>query len=203
MSIFTRLLKRIKPASSVAEKPPQLIMWYLHEDAPTFSAVEGCNVRLYRPGDEEAWLSLLQANGELGVWTRERIDQVFTETHVQLFVECDGLIVACTGINDKVRDDLPCWEIGWVAVHPEFQGRGIGKLISGSAVEKALELGSRPIYLLTDDFRVPALCSYLKLGFTPDNKHSSYAERWREIFAGLGADYQVYEPSYISGDQPQ
>lgn len=179
------------------EKPPQLIMWYLHEDAPEVRPVDNCLVRIYKPGDEDSWLELLQSNGELGDWDRGRIDQVLADTHVQLFAEYEGQIVGCTGVNDRVRERGICWEIGWVAVHPTFQGRGIGKLITGAAVAKAQELGPRPIYLLTDDFRVPALCSYLKLGFAPDGSHGSYAERWEEIFARLGPDYQVYKPDFV------
>ena len=180
------------------DPPPQLVMWYLQAAAPSIREVDRCKVRNFRSGDEDGWLELLQVNGELGDWDRARVQKVLFATHEQFFVECEGKIVACTSVNDKERDGKPCWEIGWVAVDPAFQGRGIGKLIVGTAVARALELGARPIYLLTDDFRVPALCSYLKLGFAPDDSHASYTTRWLVIFALLGADYQVYKPSFIT-----
>ena len=198
MRFINSLLNRIGPSKRKKESPPQLIMWYLQAESPDGEEVAGCQVRDYRPGDEEGWLALLQANGELGVWDRERIDGVLAATHVQLFVEYGEQIVACTGVNDRVRDVGACWEIGWVAVHPAFQGRGIAKLITGAAVARAAELGSRPIYLLTDDFRVPALRCYLKLGFVPDGSHPSYPGRWREIFAGLGVDYQRSIPEFVA-----
>ena len=97
----------------------------------------------------------MQANGELGRWDRQRLEGVLEETRVQLFIECEGQIVACTGCNYRspfhrsgrplsptgTRELLPCWEIGWVAVHPGFQGRGLGKFIVGAAVAQAKELG--------------------------------------------------------------
>lgn len=179
---------------------PQLVMWYLQNQPPAVPAIDGCRVRVYEPGDEQGWLALLQANAELGDWDLQRVQKVLGETHVQTFVECGGRIVGCSGINDKMRDGIACWEIGWVAVEPAFQGRGIGKMITGTAVARALELQRRPIYLLTDDFRVPALCSYLKLGFTPDESDASYAGRWREIFNRLGRDYEEYNTHQATGD---
>ena len=179
---------------------PQLILWYGREAAPPLPEIEGCRLRTYQPGDEEGWLALLQANGELGRWDRERLADVLEGTRVQLFVECEGQIVACTGCNDRARELRPCWEIGWVAVHPNFQGRGLSKLIVAAAVAQAKALGPRPIYLLTDDFRIPALRCYLKLGFLPNNGHPSYPRRWADIFAGLGAEYQGLKPAFVVSD---
>ena len=180
---------------------PQLILWYGREAAPDLPEMAGYRLRTYRPGDEEGWLALLQANGELGRWDRQRLESVLKEARVQLFVECSGQLVACTGCNDRTRELRPCWEIGWVAVHPAFQGRGLSKFIVGAAVAQAKSLGPRPIYLLTDDFRLPALRCYLKLGFAPNSSHPSYPRRWADIFARLGADYQALKPKFVASDQ--
>ena len=101
---------------------PQLILWYGREAAPALPEMAGYRLRTYQPGDEEGWLSLLQANGELGRWDRRRLEGVLEETRVQLFIEYEGQIVACTGCNDRTRELRPCWEMGWVAVHPDFRG---------------------------------------------------------------------------------
>ncbi len=175
---------------------PQLILWYGREAAPDVPKMAGYRLRPYQRGDEEGWLALLQANGELGRWDQQRLEDVLAGTRVQLFVEGAGQIVACAGCNDRPRELRPCWEIGWVAVHPAFQGRGLGKCIVAAAVAQAKALGKRPIYLLTDDFRIPALRCYLKLGFLPNNSHPSYPRRWADIFARLGADYQGLKPEF-------
>ena len=194
---------------------PQLILWYGREAAPALPEMVSYRLRTYQPGDEEGWLALLQANGELGRWDRRRLEGVLEETRVQLFIECEGQIVACTGCNYRspfhrsgrplsptgTRELRPCWEIGWVAVHPDFQGRGLGKFIVGAAVAQAKALGPWPIYLWTDDFRIPALRCYLKLGFAPNNSHPSYPRRWADIFARLGEDYQALKPEFVPSDQ--
>ena len=179
---------------------PQLILWYGREAAPALPEIAGYRLRTYQPGDEGGWLALLQANGELGRWDRRRLEGVLEETRVQLFIEYERQIVACTGCNDRTRELRPCWEMGWVAVHPDFQGRGLGKFIVSAAVAQAKALGPRPIYLLTDDFRIPALRCYLKLGFAPNNSHPSYPRRWADIFAFLGEDYQALKPEFVPSD---
>jgi len=77
-------------------------------------------------------------------------------------------------------------EIGWVAVVPEHQGRGLGGQITLAACHAARELGFDEAFLFTDDFRLPAIKTYLNLGFTPDCWHESHAGRWTAILRALG-----------------
>ena len=197
MTLLSSLWQKLRPTRRKEQPVPQLIMWYRRNNKPEKEIPDHCLVRSYQPGDEEAWLALLQQNAELGRWDRERLDGVLADTHVQLFVECRGQIVACAGLNDKVRSEGACWEIGWVAAHPSFQGRGLGGLVTAAAMGQAMELGARPIYLLTDDFRIPALRTYLKLGFVPDESHPSYRGRWELIFDQLGENYRPFRPGFI------
>ena len=37
-------------------------------------------------------------------------------------------------------------------------------------------------YLTTDDWRIPAIKSYLRIGFTPDISTEDFKARWDEIF---------------------
>ena len=47
-------------------------------------------------------------------------------------------------------------------------------------------LGHPRCFLWTDDFRLPALNIYLRLGFQPAHTHDSHPERWREVYRKLG-----------------
>ena len=93
---------------------PQLILWYGRETAPALPEMADYRLRTYQPGDEEGWLSLLQANGELGRWDRQRLEDVLEGTRVQLFIEYKRQIVACAGCNDRTRHRATgdVWEIG-------------------------------------------------------------------------------------------
>ena len=52
----------------------------------------------------------------------------------------------------------PCGgELGWVAGDPEHKGSGLGFAVCAAVTRRLLEIGYRNIYLLTDDFRLPAI----------------------------------------------
>jgi mycothiol synthase len=140
-------------------------------------------------------MALLNANGQLGKWDLDRVRREIDGSLVikgQQFALCGDEIVAAAGVYDRHRGGKDAWEIGWIASHPGHRGRNLGGQVTARALAVALQLGPRPIYLLTDDFRLPALKVYLKLGFVPDMGHPSYAGRWQAIFERLGESYATY-----------
>ena len=174
---------------------PQLLMRYPHSISPCAGKLpEDYRLRTYQERDAEGWVALLNANGQLGEWNREKIQAELDGDLVegtQFFVVAGRQIVATAGVYDRELGGEKCWEIGWVASHPEHWGRGLGRQVTAAAVGEALGLSRRPIVLRTDDFRLPALKVYLRLGFAPDYDHASYPKRWQAIFHELGEDYAV------------
>lgn len=187
---------RKKLSGDKEESPPQLVMWYRSATPPDLGPfAEEYQLRTYREGDEDGWMELLNANGQLGKWDREKIRSELDGALVkeaQYFVVCGEQIVATAGVYGRPWNGSDAWEIGWVAAHPDHLGKNLGGQVTAAAVTAALEQPSRPIFLRTDDFRIPALKVYLHLGFVPDYQHSSYEGRWREIFAVLGEKYDCY-----------
>jgi GNAT superfamily N-acetyltransferase len=57
------------------------------------------------------------------------------------------------------------YELAKMAVSPDFQGQGIGKLIGKAVIEKAKSLGARNVYLESNTKLTPAINLYRKLGF--------------------------------------
>ncbi|MCC7263040.1 MAG: GNAT family N-acetyltransferase [Candidatus Latescibacteria bacterium] len=174
------------------ENLPQLRMGYLHPVPPlTPTWPAGYQLRSFQPGDEASWAALLNANGELGEWNPERVAGVMAGGLVRQFfaVAPTGELAACAGVHEVDLDGTEYWEIGWVAAHPAHRGSGLGGLVTGAATAYALTLAKRPIMLRTDDFRLPAIKVYLRLGFTPLLDHPSYPERWRLLAARLGPGY--------------
>ena len=68
-------------------------------------------------------------------------------------------------------------EVGWVAVVPHMQGRRLGSVVTQAVIGEAEERGRREVFLRTDDWRLPAVVSYLRLGFRPwfDRAHRAGA----------------------------
>jgi ribosomal protein S18 acetylase RimI-like enzyme len=76
-----------------------------------------------------------------------------------------------------------------VASKPEFRGLGLGNLMSRIAVSVLKKEGMRNAYLTTDDWRIPAIKTYLKAGFSPDlTSEEDFPSRWEKIYAIINAD---------------
>ncbi|NLC55450.1 MAG: GNAT family N-acetyltransferase, partial [Armatimonadetes bacterium] len=76
-------------------------------------------------------------------------------------------------------------EIGWVGVMPEHQGHRLAFHLCLACLRFLRDRGVRECFLLTDDFRVPAIKTYLRLGFEPEVTHESHPARWQKILAEL------------------
>ena len=70
-----------------------------------------------------------------------------------------------------------------VACKPEFRGKGFGNILNSIAVNVLKNQHMESAYLTTDDWRIPAIKSYLRAGFTPDTvSEPSFKERWEKIY---------------------
>jgi mycothiol synthase len=99
-------------------------------------------------------------------------------------IEQSGVIVA--GASYQIKADWP--GAGWihyVAASPAFAGRGLGYAVSLRVIQESLGRGDEYQMLTTDDWRLPAIATYLKLGFEPDCWHESHLERWADVKDGL------------------
>ena len=76
--------------------------------------------------------------------------------------------------------------IHMVSCKPEFRGRGLGHLLNAIAVYTLKKAGMKTAWLTTDDWRIPAIRTYLKAGFAPDlESQPDFKERWHKICAIL------------------
>ena len=84
-----------------------------------------------------------------------------------------------------------------VAALPECRGKGIGHAMLAHALEMMEARRCTHAVLTTDDFRLPAIKTYLDGGFRPviyDDPDSDMRERWDGVIAAL-----CYEPvAYMS-----
>ena len=189
MAVFSRLAGFLGRRRRKRSGLPQLRMVYAGprppepgpELAPPYARTP------FAPGDESRWLALLHGDGEggLGPWTlqRLRLDVLaFLVPGTQWFIWCGDAIAAGAGVYER---SPAAWEVGWVATHPAHRGRGLGQHVVAAAVDSALRLPSRPVWLFTDDHRLPALGLYLRLGFVPDCHHPSHQGRWQRLLGHL------------------
>jgi mycothiol synthase len=175
-------------------EPPQLRMGFRRFDRLARpQATPGYGLRTFRPGDEDAWIAILQA-GELGVWDRPRLAEM---------VRGERAALPVAGIFFMTRNDRPVGtactllhpteggsvaELGWVGVAPEHRGHGLGLQVCRAVLGFIGGLGHDYAYLLTDDFRLPAIKTYLRLGFEPEIVDTSHPGRWAALHQALATD---------------
>ncbi len=156
-------------------------------DLPEVVVPSGYALRHFEPGDAAAWAALLDRNGELGEWNADRAAPYFaSDSRMPLagafFVTAGGQPVATAQLHLKPDGPYaPVPELGWVAVDPAHQGQRLASVACLAVMRHAATMGHREIFLLTDDNRLPAIWTYLKLGFEPWIADASHPERWRTV----------------------
>ena len=170
-----------------SERLPQLHMRRRLDVLPELSVPAGFELRTFRPDDVARWAELLAANGELGEWSVERASPYFApESRMVLagsfFVTHGDKLVATAQLHLHPDDAYaPTPELGWVAARPEYRGRGLGRAVCLAVLRFAAAAGHEAIFLRTDDHRLPAIRTYLQLGFEPWLIDPSAPGRWARI----------------------
>jgi mycothiol synthase len=160
-------------------------------DLPPLRVPAGYALRHFEPGDAAAWAALMARNGELGGWNLAKAEPYFAaDGRMPLagafFITAGGMPVATAQLHLKPDGSYaPIPELGWVAVDPAHQGHGLGAVASLAVMHYAASLGHGAIFLLTDDWRLAAIRTYLELGFELWLTDASHADRWRKVHDGL------------------
>lgn len=168
----------------------QLQMTLPHLDAlPPARAVDGYALRGFRGDpDEAAWLRILNT-GDFGTWDRPRLERMLAGERAPLpresivFATHDDFPVGVA--NAFAYDDGRRAELGWVAVLPEHRGRGLSVSICREVLACARDAGFTRAFLSTEDFRLGAIKTYLRLGFEPVITPEQ-AARWDAIREAIG-----------------
>ena len=87
-------------------------------------------------------------------------------------------------------------ELGWVGVDPEFRGQHLSSIVCSAVQERYRREGYTQAYLRTDDYRLPAVKTYLELGWQPLIDSEVMKKRWEKVCRKLGKT--VPEEAYAS-----
>jgi mycothiol synthase len=151
-------------------------------------------LRTFEPADAAAYLALMQTAGftdfgeaHLSGWLAKVLpDGFFLIVH-----RPTGRLAATAGASHCPDALLHPYggELGWVAGSLAHAGRGLGRAVCATALNRFLSAGYRRIYLRTDDWRLPALKIYLGLGFQPFLYAPDMPARWATICEKLHWPY--------------
>ncbi len=152
---------------------------------PTPNVPSGYELRQYRPEDKEAYLKLMHRVG-FSYWNEEMLDQMLAAAlpggfFVLEHVSTDTIIATAMAAHMPTQRYPFGGELSWVAADPDHSGKGLGLAVCAAVVRRFLAAGYRCIYVQTDDFRLPAIKTYLKLGFEPTSHTADMEARWRKV----------------------
>lgn len=171
------------------------MIWPQHRlsSPPVPRVPEGYELRCMRvedPAEEREYLKLIELAG-FGIWDHQRFLEVVKHVLPDgLFVvvhQASGRIVATALANHRPIQNHPFGgEMGWVAADPAHKSKGLGQCVTAAATARLIQAGYRHVYLLTDDYRLPAIESYLRVGFEPLYYCDGMQERWASVRKKLG-----------------
>lgn len=146
---------------------------------------DGISLCTHAPGDEGDWEALIAASfGQ--AYAFEKIMAGYPQYHPSriFYLVRDGKKLATTAAFEQRNFPGEGW-LHMVGVSPDAQGMGLSKYTVLAALYSFYARGYASVMLSTDDFRLPAIKTYLRLGFVPFQNHESHAERWAAVLEKL------------------
>ena len=145
----------------------------------------GYKIRLYEKGDEKRFFEIMALSGWED-WGQDTLDpwlaKILPDSWFMIIKKSSNQIVCTAMALHNYKGTYPFWgELGWLASDPEHSGIGLGLVVSAAVTERLMDAGYRNIQLFTEDFRLPAIKTYLKLGYVPSIYKQGMVERWKEI----------------------
>ena len=159
-------------------------------DLPKLELPIGYHLRTYREGDELHWANII--SDSFGGRPRAAQDTQNEITNRDVFAP-DGFYfithqdipIATACAWRQSADEIDVGYVHMVGVVGEHTGKKLGKWGSLAVLFYFKENGFTCSMLDTDDFRIPAIKTYLNLGFIPVYVDETQSQRWKDIFKTL------------------
>lgn len=198
LSLLRSSLLPADPTAIGERHSPQLLMrrTNLHR-LPPLELPANFQLRTYREGDSEAWRTIIgESFGEARSaedFQKAMLERPDSAPDKIYFVAApDGVLCAtAAAYGDNKRG-----YVHYVGLRPAYAGNKLGYWVSLAVLHDFARRGCTDCILDTDDFRVPALKTYLRLGFHPVIRHPNQPLRWRAIAARLQAPMILDEMEY-------
>lgn len=168
------------------------------EDLPKLIIPEEYGIRSYIKGDEIHWANIITDSFGGSKRTAEDTRKEIIERDV---FEPDGLFFTTyedipVGTACAWRQSVDETEVGYVhmvGVDSKHTGQKLGKWVSLAVLYYFRDNGFICSMLDTDDFRIPAIKTYLNLGFIPVYVEDTQHSRWKQIFETLDLPFIDHE----------
>ena len=168
---------------------PQLFMRLPElSDLPPAPPLDSCYaLRAAVPADHGALAGLL-SEAFADRWDAERVAAEFSPANG---VEATYVVVSPTGVvatasarrlPDRYQE---AGYVHYVGARVSERGRRLGEVVTRRVLVHFADAGLDQAVLETDDFRLPAVRTYLRLGFVPEPRTPGDARRWSKVLRNL------------------
>jgi mycothiol synthase len=180
----------IMPTTNSSPLPPKQLKMAISAAAvrllPDVTLPAIYSLRTYQPGDEQAWIDLLDAAGFEG-WDLEKFTPYMAEPERQkgsYLAVHDTRLVAATFASQRHLDP-PEGALDYVICHPDYRNQKLGRAVCTAVLKYLAGQAYETITLATDDWRLPAIKLYLNLGFKPVLARADMPSRWEKVYQQL------------------
>jgi GNAT superfamily N-acetyltransferase len=152
-------------------------------DTPVFACPEPYKFEFYKAGREQDWLRIHQLSDQWNVFTPLVFADQFgkgkklLKTCQYYLIDSGGVPIGTATAWKDARTEYS-GRVHWVAILPEFQGKGLAKPLLSTVCQNLLAAGHTKGCLSTTTARVPAINLYLKFGFHPLIQSEEDALNW-------------------------
>lgn len=171
------------------------------EEYVAFSLPEEYTLTTFNPEtDIMGWIETCADGLNTGSWTPADFQRAMLEPDgivpEQIFVVKDlvGRVVATATAWLQAPGK---GYLHMVSARPECRGQHLGAVVVQAVMEWFSDHDVTEIFLWTDDFRLPAIKTYLHIGFLPVLYDFDMAKRWNAIYEKLGVRYPVYSCQWV------
>lgn len=178
----------------IQEPPAQLQLQMIFPEnrfhkLPEIELPPGYRLRQLEEADMLSYLTLREKTG-FGGWTLQDVQRAMQNALPGGFFVVEylpeGSIVASAIANHSPSPHHPNGGVlDWLMADPGHTGKGLGRAVTIAVTRLLIERGYRRIYLLTDDWRIPALKIYLQLGWQPLILSEEMQARWNHVKKSL------------------
>lgn len=172
----------------------QLKMWWNKQEISSIELPRGFKVRRFGGSDSDIdlWIGitkngLLPDDATKDNFIEAMVNYPYLDTGNIIFIEDNGYGVAT--ITPVIQENKMGY-IHMVACRPEYRGMGLGNVLNNIALKFLYDAGCNNAYLTTDDFRLPAIKSYITAGLLPVlyNDADEMESRWLNVLSELNID---------------
>jgi mycothiol synthase len=157
-------------------------------DLPPVSLPIGFRLRTAESDDAPGVSAILTA-AFAEEWDLDRVRRTLLEdtsvVAVHVIERADGRLVA-TASSRLVPEQYPgSGYLHWVGADPEARGHRLGYLVTLAVLHDFAARQLADSVLETDDWRLPAIATYLKCGYVPELREAAHHDRWQKVKESL------------------